>query len=199
MRLKAIVCALLMCATMASNAFAQAGPRTDFDPVIIPDGVTEIRYRKSEEIPRQLRNAIGPSCHYLSRLDDLSIRVVRPVRGGPLIALVPCDGMITRSIAFSMSRSTAPKAIEFVVGASPEGFGVTDDPGYLEWHSETQTLTATQFTDVTPGLELRHTYRHVGGIFPFVLIGIESRPKSFGSPDQPWTPNWEAPNWGKPK
>jgi hypothetical protein len=79
---------ILLCRSAVSSALAQGDPRRHDDPIIIPKDKTEIQYRKPEDIPRQLRAAIGERCNYKSRLADLPIRIVRPDTNGQLIALV---------------------------------------------------------------------------------------------------------------
>ena len=189
------VLAAMVAATITVSALAQNDPLRNSDPVRIPKGETEIQYRKPEEIPRQLRAAIGVRCNYRSRLAELPIRIVRPDTNGQLIALVPCDGAVINSISFVIGRRWLPSPISFTVKADSGGFGITRTPGYLEWHAGSKSLTATQFTDIAPGHEWRHTYRYVRDDFPFVLTRIEYRLKRFGHPDQPWISYWEGPKW----
>jgi hypothetical protein len=201
MRTKAFTYGLIAIAALviASSALAQGDPRRGNDPIVIPKGKAEIQYRKPENVPRQLRTAVARQCDYKSRLDEFPIRVVRPVSNGRLIALVPCGGIAVNSMAFAIGRWWTPSPISFVVKTNPNGFGITRAPGYLEWYTASKTLTATQFTDMAPSHEWRHTYRYVGHNFPFVLAKIEYCLKLFGAPDQPWISYWEAPTWGTPK
>jgi hypothetical protein len=198
-RAKAIANSLMaiVVVTIAVSAFAQTDPRRDNDRIVIPKGETEIQYRKPGDVPRQIGAAIGAACDYKSRIGELPIRIVR--LGSKQIALVPCSGIVVNSIAFTIERGWKPSPIYFVVRSPPNGFGSTRTPGFLEWHQDTQTFTATEFTDVTPGREWRHIYRYSSDEFPFVLTRIEHRSKSFGSPDQPWVSYWESPSWSQPK
>ena len=181
------------------------GPGTD--PITLPRGQSELQFRRPGEIPRQLRRAISP-CGYEHWLPDVPVKIIRPdADRDRLIAIAPCGSMIAHGTAFTIGQFWEPLPISFTVAASPTGFGITRYPGLLEWHADTRTLTATQFNDVCPYVQVRHTYRYEANDspfyepndFPFILIRIEYRPNNCDPGDDPWLLKWEAPRWDDSK
>ncbi|RDV03344.1 hypothetical protein [Undibacter mobilis] len=199
MRLWAIACALFLCVAAILPASAQSSSRGNRDHIVFPPDRDEIEYRKTDEIPRQLRAVIGRECNYAFWLKDIPIKIVRPAPKGRAIAMVPCGNIIPRSMAFTDLTSHTPRSMAFAVKVAPNGFGVSDLPGYLEWDSGTQTMTATAGTDMIGSTEWRYSYRysHIEGHSAFVLTRIEHR--KTGHPLSNWLPYWEASVWAEPR
>jgi hypothetical protein len=181
--------------------FAQDDPRGDNDPIIIPEGQTQVEYFHVEEMPRQLRRAFFSKCgqEQSDYLKDFPARIVKLSPRGRIIALVPCGRIIVGGRAFAFGRWWEPTAVTFTVMAHPAGFTTSENPGFLEWHPESLALTATQGNDVIDckhPSQVRHTYSSAYGNSHFVLTKVEAVPDrcGVGNSVEPVT-LWETPVW----
>ena len=77
----------------------------------------------------------------------------------------------------------------------PEGFGITDRPGWITREAETSTFLAVTGSDMKPSWEVRHTYKF-DGTLGFVVTRVEVK----GMPGhEEWTAVWETPRWSLPE
>jgi len=181
---------------LSAPVSAQDDPGRDNDPIAIPPGQTELLYRHTGDVPRQLRTALR-TCTYEHWLPDIPVRVIRPDPDRTqLIVLAPCGHITNQGTAFKVGRWWQPEPIEFIVAAEPVGFTTDRHPGSLAWHPDTQTLTATRVTDVCSGGEKRHSYRYNQFESPFTLLKVEYRPLVCNASAEPqWAVSWEAHDW----
>jgi hypothetical protein len=194
-RVAASFATALLILVLALPATAQVAndPRRDNDPIVIPPSETELVYRRFEGVPPQLRTVLRCAETWLS---DFPIRVIRPdPTSRRMIVLAPCGSIVNQGIAFTIGRYWQPEPIEFIVAIPPRGLQNVRNPGRLDWHADTGTLTAVWSTDVCPSDEARHSYRYNGSESPFTLLRIERRQKEDCAGSQPWSLLWESPDW----
>jgi len=184
--------------------FAQDDLRRNNDPIIIPEGQTEVKYPRVEEMPRQLQKALYRRCgrDQLDWLKGIPARIIKPKPGGRIVALVPCGRITIGGLAFTFGRWWQPRPISFTVMAYPSGFTTSEHAGFLEWHPDSLVLTATQGNDVIdcryPN-RFRHTYSYVDREeSPFVLIKVEAIAESCGGGGTDASVTlWETPVWSE--
>lgn len=186
--------------------FAQDDPRRDSDPIVVPEGQTEVEYSRVEELPRQLQRALYSRCgrDQLAWLKDYPARLVKPRPSNRIIALVPCGRINIGGLAFAFARRWEPIPIPFTIMAYPTGFTTSENPGFLEWHAESLVLTATRGSDVIdcryPN-RWRHTYAYVDydrAESPFALTKVEAMADLCGPNGTDVSVTlWETPVWSE--
>src|ERR1700751_1401455 len=103
--------------------FAQDNPRRDLDPIIIPEGQTEVEYSRAEDMPRQLQKAFFDKCgrEQSEYLKNFPARIIKPKPKSRIIALVPCGRIMIGGRAFVFDRGQ-PVPISFTVISPSRGF-----------------------------------------------------------------------------
>jgi len=183
--------------TLSTTASAQAPARDD--PIRVPPNGEPLEIRRIVDIPRQLRAAIDRAqCPLLdSILVETPAVIFQPSPAHRLMAIVPCNALITYSLVFLFDRATQaePRLVMFPVMAPSGGFSAADSPGLITWDPATKTLTAVAENDYCNVPETRHTYRHgQSGLNGFALVKLEHRIQLCNA-NSPWQTVWEAQPW----
>ena len=118
-----------------------------------------------------------------------------------MMALVPCrEGVLYQSQAFQFDVwFKEPRLLSFAVAIFPAGFVATPSPGFLEWHAESQTLTATEGTDeCNKDIRVfRYTYQFKPALniaeWAPTLVKVELG--KHDCTDADWRTYWEASPW----
>jgi hypothetical protein len=198
-RLAALLAALPL--VMSAGGNLQAAPKHQSPALHVPAGGEPLRVARSADVPRQLRSAIDRAkCQLLdSILAKTPVVIFQPSPEHRVMAVVPCNALVTYSLAFVFERATEaePKLVMFPIVAASGGFSATDSPGLMTWDPAAKTLTAVAGSDYCTARETRHTYRHgQGDLNGFVLVKAEHR-KQLCESEAPWTLVWEAQPWPK--
>src|SRR5262249_26126297 len=129
---------------LSTTAGAQA-PAED-DPIRVPPNGERLQIRRIVDIPRQLRAAIDRAqCPLLdSILVEVPAVIFQPSPAHRLMAIVPCNALVTYSLVFLFDRTTEsePRLVMLPVMAPSGGFSAADSPGLITWDPATKTLTA---------------------------------------------------------
>jgi len=187
----------LISLALTTAAGAQA-PAKD-DPIRVPPNGAPLEIRRIVDIPRQLHAAIDQAqCPLLdSILVEVPAVIFQPSPAHRLMAIVPCNALVTYSLAFLFDRATQaePRLVMFPVMAPSGGFSAADTPGLITWDPAAKTLTAVAENDYCNVRETRHTYRHgQGGLNGFALVKLEHRIQLCNT-ESPWQVVWEAEPW----
>ena len=177
-----------------------APPAAEPDSIQVPSGGRPLIVTRFDDIPRQLKTAIGRvNCNATAPLlAKYPVLIFRPADGRNLMAVVPCFGVTPDSRAFLFDRSVEmePSLMTFPVVAPTGGFSGSSRPGLMIWEAQTRTLTAWRGSDVCPARELRHTYRQGGGeLNGFALSKVEHRRLRCATPEADWQTLWQSPVW----
>ena len=166
---------------------------------VIPQGQSETRISDRDKISPEVMDLVRRAdCSLDNVWPQLSIHVFRPAYS-QIIALVPCGGVLSKSIALTFLRPGGqPRLMVFPIISYPDGIGTTHMPGFLEWNAESKNLVATQRSDMCPSLSRRYTYRYQDlgyqeqASLSWVLLRAEVAHYSCGGKDK-WMTYWEAP------
>jgi hypothetical protein len=191
--------ALLVALPIGLSVSASAQAPAKDDPVRVPANGEPLHIRRIVDIPRHLRAAIDRAeCPLLASILATTPAVIfQPSPAHRLMAIVPCNALITYSLVFLFDRTAEaePRLVMLPVMAPSGGFSATDSPGLITWDPATKTLTAVAENDYCNVRETRHTYRHgQGGLNGFALVKLEHRMQLCDS-EAPWQKVWEAQPW----
>jgi hypothetical protein len=197
---------LLAAAVIAAPADGNAeeaapdSPAAPFDPIQVPSGARPLAIAHVADIPRQLDAAIGRAqCRVEeSQLKDRPVLIFRPADGYRVMALVPCQAIVSYSRAFLFDRTlqSEPSPMMFPVVAASGGFSASNTPGLMFWDPAGKTLTAWKGNDYCPARESRHTYRQAAGeLNGFALVKVEYRDLRCTVPEVDWKIVWQATPW----
>ncbi len=172
---------------------------TQDDAIRVSTNGEPLRIARIADLPRPLRSAIDRAeCPLLdSILAQTPAFVFQPSPAHRVMAVVPCNALITYSLAFVFERTTEaePRLVMFPVLAPSGGFTAADTPGLITWNAAAKTLTAIVENDYCGVRETRHTYRHGdGSLNGFTLVKLEHR-KQMCESEAPWELLWEAQPW----
>jgi hypothetical protein len=153
-------------------------------------GRTEFEVSDPALLPTRLVLAAKHAgCRFTEDIEKNPVRFIKP--GGRRLAIMHCWAIVGSHQVFDLSVLHRPRLIEFPSLTMPEGFGMTDWPGWLTWDRETWIFQAVTGSDMKPSWDARHTYRydqHRG----FVIIRVEVK----GMPGyDEWTTIWQASPW----
>src|SRR6185436_1600809 len=114
-----------------------APPAVEPDSIQVPSGGRPLIVTRFDDIPRQLKAAIGRvNCNVTAPLvAKYPVLIFRPADGRNLMAVVPCFGVTPDSRAFLFDRSveTEPSPMTFPVVAPSGGFSASSQPGLMSW------------------------------------------------------------------
>ena len=184
-----------ICVTLTCNMPVPA----QYEAIRLAADGEPVRFARIADIPRPLRAAIDRAeCPLLdSILAQTPTVIFQPSSSHRVMAIVPCDALITYSLAFVFERTTedVPRLVMFPVVAPSGGFTAADSPGLITWDAAAKTLTAIVENDYCGVRETRHTYQYGdGSLNGFTLVKVEHR-KQMCESEAPWEPVWEAQPW----
>jgi hypothetical protein len=197
--LLALLVAVSTVASLSLSCGASAQPPAKDDPVRVPANGEPLQIRRIADIPRHLRTAIDRAeCPLLASILATTPAVIfQPSPAHRLMAIVPCNALITYSLVFLFDRTAEaePRLVMLPVMSPAGGFSAADTPGLITWDAAAKTLTAVAENDYCNVRETRHTYRHgQGGLNGFALVKVEHRMQLCDT-EAPWQVVWEAQPW----